>query len=51
MKYKQVSTHDRSDTPGRWGKRTALNILFQMSELDPNSTRNQHLDKSEIIGK
>lgn len=48
MKYKQVSTHDRSDTPGMWGKRAALNVLFQMSELDPNSRRKQHLDRVEL---
>lgn len=48
IKYKHANTHDRSDSPGRWGKCAALNVLFQMSELDPNGTRKQHLDRVEL---
>lgn len=48
MIYMQVSTHDRSDTLGRWEKCAILNLLFQISKLDPNSTTKQHLGRVEL---
>lgn len=48
MKYKQANTHDRSDTLGRWGKCATGDVLFQVSELDPNGMRKQHPVRVEL---